>query len=146
LFPSAAIDGQGVLWCAWDCSEPSRGIRLARLNEVSHQFQLVSTFGREGEVCSTPELSPATTNALLLCWSQRGPGALWQGKVVLLEAGKPIAETVLTENADVLFPQAQQSPDGQYWVTYEKGGPQGSEIVLRNITPGLQRSPSPSGP
>jgi hypothetical protein len=138
LFPTAAIDGQGMLWCAWDCSEPSRGIRLARLDEASHQFQLVNTFGREGETGSTPELSPATTNELLLCWSQCGSGGLWQGRVVRLEAGKPIAETVLTENADVLFPQAQQSPDGQFWVTYEKSDSKGSEIVLRNITQKLR--------
>jgi hypothetical protein len=146
LFPSAAIDGQDVLWCAWDSSEPSRSIRLTRLNEASHQFQSVSTFGQAGETCSTPELSPAITNSLLLCWSQRGSRGPWQGKVNLLEAGKSVAETVLTENADVLFPHAQQSPDGQYWVTYEKSDPKGSEIVLRNITPALQRTPPPSGP
>ena len=39
-----------------------------------------------------------------------------------------------TENADVLFPQAQQGPDGLIWVAYEKSGPQGSKVVLRNIT------------
>jgi hypothetical protein len=143
LFPSAAIDGQGVLWCAWDSSEPSRGIRLARLDEASHQFQLVNSFGRAGEVCSTPELSPAAANDFLLSWSQRGPAGRWQGKVVLFRIGKPIAEAILSENADVLFPQAQQSPDGRYWVAYEKSDRNSSEVVLRNITPDLRPSPSP---
>lgn len=144
LFPTAAMDGQGVLWCAWDSSEPSRGIRLARLNEASRQFQLVNTFGQKGEVCSTPELSSAATDELLLTWSQRGPAGRWQGKVVLFKAGKPVAETILSENADVFFPQAQQSPDGRYWVTYEKSDQNGSEVVLRNITQDLRRSPSPA--
>jgi hypothetical protein len=141
LFPSAVIDERGVLWCAWDCSEPSRGICLARFDEASRQFQSVRTFGRPGEVCSTPELAPATTNRLLLSWSQWKPGGRWQGKVILLEAGQPVAETVLAENADVLFPQAEQSPDGQCWVAYERSSPQGSDIVLRNVTPELRHAP-----
>jgi hypothetical protein len=142
LFPSAAMDGQGMLWCAWDSSEPSRGIRLARLNAASRQFELVNTFGQKGEVCSTPELSSAAGDELLLTWAQRGPGGRWQGKVVLFKAGKPIAETILSENADVLFPQAQRSPDGRYWVAYEKSEQNGSEVVLRNITQDLRRLPA----
>ena len=141
LFPSAAIDGRGVLWCAWDCSEPSRCIRVARFDEASRQFQPARTFGRPGEVCSTPELAPAAANQLLLSWSQREPGGFWQGKVVLLEAGQPAAETILVENADVLFPQAGQGPDGRCWVAYEKSSPRGSEIVLRNITAELRQNP-----
>ncbi|HTY88162.1 MAG TPA: hypothetical protein VMB80_11905 [Candidatus Acidoferrum sp.] len=143
LFPSAALDRSGVLWCAWDSSEPSRGIRLARLNETNRQFELVNSFGAKGEVCSTPELSAGTNDELLLSWSQRGPTGFWQGKVVRLKAGKPAAETVISESADVFFPQAQQGPDGQYWVAYEKSDSRGSEVVLRNITRELQRAPSP---
>jgi hypothetical protein len=62
--------------------------------------------------------------------------------VVLFKAGKPIAETILSENADVLFPQAQRSPDGRYWVAYEKSEQNGSEVVLRNITQDLRRLPA----
>jgi len=144
LFPSAAMDSRGVFWCAWDCSEPSRGIRLARLNETSRQFELMNMFGQKGEVCSTPELAPAAADELLLSWSQRGPTGRWQGKVVLFKGGKPIAETILMENADVFFPQAQQSPDGRYWVAYEKSDQDGSEVVLRNITQDLRQSAPPA--
>jgi hypothetical protein len=147
LFPSAATDGQGALWCAWDSSEPDRCIRLARFDEASRQFQLVNTFGQKGETCSTPELTSASTDELLLSWSRRGPAGRWQGKVVVLKAGKPFAETILSENADVLFPQAQRSADGRYWVAYEKSDQNGSDIVLRNITQELRRPPSPpAGP
>ncbi len=139
LFPSAAVDGQGTLWCAWDCSEPRRCIRLARHNPAADTFTLVNTFGEPGQVCSTPELSPAAAS-LLLAWSQRGAGGHWQGKVALLKDGQVSADATLTESAAVFFPQAQQAPDGQYWVTYEKASPQGSEVVLRNITPLLKRS------
>ena len=144
LFPSTAIDGQGVLWCAWDCSEPSRSICLARLDETSRQFQLVNSFGQKGLPCSTPELSAVGMDELLLSWSQLGPAGRWQGKALLLKNGKPVAETVLTEEADVLFPQAQQGPDGRFWVTYEKSDQSGSEIVLRNLTQDLRRAVPPA--
>lgn len=138
LFPSVAIDSRGVVWCAWDCSEPNRCTRLARLNEASRQFQLVSTFGGKDEVCSTPELFSAANGSLLLSWSQRGPAGFWQGKVVLFRTDKAVAETIIGERGDVLFPQAQQGPDGQYWVAYEKSDQSSSEVVLRNITRDLQ--------
>jgi hypothetical protein len=134
LFPSAAIDSHGGIWCAWDCSEPTRCIRLARLSPSRGESVLVHTFGGQGSVCSTPELSPAAGNLLLLTWSQRSGAGLWQGKAALLEGGQPLKTATLTENADVLFPQAQQGPDGLIWVAYEKSGPQGSKVVLRNIT------------
>jgi len=140
LFPSAALDERGVLWCAWDCSEPSRCLRLARLNQPANAFTLVSTFGARSGVCSTPELAPAAGNLLLLAWSQRGPSGLWQGRAALLKDGQSLAQTTLVEPADVLFPQAQQSPDGQYWVAYEKSDAKGSDLVLRNITRELQRA------
>jgi hypothetical protein len=57
---------------------------------------------------------------------------------------KPLARSDLVEEADVLFPQAQESPDGQIWVTYEKCTAQGSEIVLRNLTQSLLHPPSSS--
>jgi hypothetical protein len=139
LFPSAAMDGQGALWCAWDCSEPRRCIRLARLNPTGDKFDLVSTFGQNQEVCSTPELSPAGSD-LLLAWSQRVGHGQWQGRVALLKAGVSVADITLSESADVLFPQPQQAPDGQFWVAYEKAGTKGSEIVVRNITGELARS------
>jgi hypothetical protein len=138
LFPTAALDDQAVLWCAWDCSEPSRCIRLSRLGPGGNDFRPVNAFGQRGEVCSTPELSPAKDNRLLLAWSQRSGGDPWRGKVALLEEGRSVAETSLAEPADVQFPQAQQGPDGQYWVVYEKTTPKGSEIVLRNLTKELQ--------
>ena len=134
LFPSAAVDGQGALWCAWDCSEPRRCIRLARLEPAGDKFSLISTFGREPEICSTPELSAAGQDLLLLAWSQRAGAGLWRGRVILLKAGQPLADTTLTESAEVLYPQAQRAPDGQYWVAYEKADAKGSEVALRNIT------------
>jgi hypothetical protein len=134
LFPSAALDGQGKLWCAWDCSEPHRCIRLARLNSTGDRFDLVSTFGRNPEVCSTPELSAANSDLLLLAWSRRAGSGQWQGRVALLKAGLSIAETTLGDSADALFPQARQAPNGQYWVAYERAEPKGSKIILRNIT------------
>jgi hypothetical protein len=134
LFPSAILDARGVLWCAWDCSEPRRCIRLSRLNDGAEAFQFVGAFGSEGWTCSTPELSPTATDPVLLAWSQRRPNALWEGKVALLKEGQPIATATLTEKADVLFPQAQQSPNGDYWVAYEKCDQQGSEVMLRNVT------------
>lgn len=140
LFPSAAIDSAGTLWCAWDCSEPKRCIRLARLNAAGNKFSLVSTFGKQ-QVCSTPELSAAGAD-LLLAWSQRAEYQPWQGRVVLLKGGLPVADTSLNEPADVLFPQAQQAPNGQYWVVYEKTTAKGSELVLRNLT----RELSPAKP
>jgi len=139
LFPSAAMDGQGTLWCAWDCSEPRRCVRLARLNSAGDNFSLVSTFGQNQETCSTPELSAAGSDLLLLAWSQRVGHGHWQGRVALLNAGLSVADSTLSESADVLFPQAQQAPDGQYWVAYEKAEAKGSGIVLRNITRELAR-------
>jgi hypothetical protein len=133
LFPSAAIDAQGTLWCAWDCDEPQRGIRLARLNAAGDKFGQVNSFGKAPEVCSTPELSAAGSD-LLLTFSKRVPGGHWQGQVVLLKAGLPTTAATLSESVDVLFPQAQQAPDGQYWVTYEKAEAKGATLVLRNVT------------
>ena len=138
LFPSAALDARGVLWCAWDCSEPRRCIRLCRLNDTGDAFQFVRAFGDGGVICSTPELSPTAADPLLLAWSQRRADALWEGQVALLKDGQPLRTVTLTEPADVLFPQAQQSPAGDYWVAFEKCAPQGSQIVLRNVTAELR--------
>jgi hypothetical protein len=144
LFPSAAIDAAGVLWCAWDCSEPRRTIQLVRGNESGITFKSVHAFG-EG-ICSTPELSSTSKGGLLLAWSERNRAGRWEGKVVLLKDGQPAAKTTLTESgdsdgfaeADVLFPQAQESPDGKYWVVYEKAEPKGTGIVMREITADLK--------
>ena len=140
LFPSAVVDDRGVLWCAWDCSEPQRCIRLARLDASGKQFVPVNVFGDADEVCSTPELSAAGTNGLLLAWSSRSKDDHWSGKVALLKEGLAAAETVVSEPVDVLFPQVCQAPNGVYWLTYEKCGPGGSEVVLRNVTAELQPS------
>jgi hypothetical protein len=134
LFPSAALDSQGTLWCAWDCSEPRRCIRLARLDPADNTFKAAASFGAQAETCSTPELSAAGGERLVLAWSQRRRAEPWRGKVALLQQGRSAAETMLTENSDVLFPQAQADPKGRYWVVYEKAQPGGSEIVLREIT------------
>ena len=135
LFPSAAIDSQGAMWCAWDCSEPTRCIRLARLGQSSGAGVIGSTFGGQEFVCSTPELSSAPgSNLLLLSWSQRGRTGFWKGKTAVLRGGGPLKTITLTENADVLFPQAQQGADGRVWVAYEKCGPKGSQVVLRDVT------------
>jgi len=138
LFPSAALDSQGTLWCAWDCSEPRRCIRLARLDPADNTFKAMASFGAQGETCSTPELSPAAGERLLLAWSQRRRGEPWRGKVILLEQGRSVAETILTENSDILFPQAQAAPNGHYWVVYEKAEPKGSGIVLRDLARELE--------
>ena len=137
LFPSAALDSQGTLWCAWDCSEPHRCIRLARL-DPDNTFKAIGAFGEQGETCSTPELSPAGGERLLLAWSQRRHGEPWRGKLIIVERGRTIAETILSEDKDVLFPQAQAAPNGRYWVVYEKADAGGSEIVLRDLTRELQ--------
>jgi hypothetical protein len=71
--------------------------------------------GGKGETCSTPELSPAGGGEhLLLAWSQRRRGESWRGKVILLQQGRTVAETILSENKDLLFPQAQAGPDGRW--------------------------------
>lgn len=142
LFPSAALDAHGVLWCAWDCSEPRRCIRLSRLSDGSDAFQFVRAFGAEGWTCSTPELSPTAADTVLLAWSQRRANALWEGQVALLKDGQPTGTVTLAEKADVLFPQAQHSPNGEYWVAYEKCDQKGSEIVLRNVTTELRQEKS----
>jgi hypothetical protein len=134
LFPSAAIDSQGGMWCAWDCSEPTRCIRLVRLGQSSGANPLGTVFGGREFVCSTPELSPATANQLLLTWSQRSQSGFWQGKAALVRDGETVKTISLTENADVFFTQPQQGVDGKVWVAYEKCGPSGSQVVLRNIT------------
>jgi hypothetical protein len=134
LFPSLAIDGQGAMWCAWDASEPSRCIRVARLGQSSSDEASGSTFGSREVMCSTPELSPAKGNQLLLAWSQRSRTGSWQGKAAVLEGGRALKTITLTETADVLFPQCQQGTDGRVWVTYEKSRPEGSQVVLRDIT------------
>jgi hypothetical protein len=133
------MDGQGTLWCAWDCSEPHRCVRLARLNPTGDKFDPVGTFDQKQEVCSTPELSPSGSDLLLLAWSQRVGRGHWQGRVALLKAGLSVADTTLSGPADVLFPQAQRAPDGEHWVVYEKAEAKGSEIVLRNVTRELAR-------
>jgi hypothetical protein len=138
LFPSAALDSRGTLWCAWDCSEPHRCIRLARLDAAGTTFKATAAFGEQSETCSTPELSPVGGELLLLAWSQRRRGELWRGKVVVLEQGRAVAEAMLSESKDVLYPQAQAGPNGRYWVVYEKVGASGSEIVLRELTRELQ--------
>jgi hypothetical protein len=138
LFPSAALDSQGTLWCAWDCSEPRRCIRLARLDPADNTFKATASFGPQAEICSTPELSAAGGERLLLAWSQRRRGEPWRGKVILFQQTRTLAETMLTETSDVLFPQAQAGSNGRYWVAYEKAGRKGSEIVLRDITPELE--------
>ena len=137
LFPSATFDYQGTLWCAWDCSSLSRCIRLARFGPEPGAFTLVNTFDSQGWACSTPELSSARGNLLLLSWWQRANAGPSQCKVALLKDGRPLTVITLAEDVDVLFPQAQQAPDGRYWVTYEKSGPKGSQVVLRQITGGL---------
>jgi hypothetical protein len=137
LFPSATLDSQGTLWCAWDCSSPSRSIRLARFGQATGAFTQANTFGTQGLCCTTPELSPASGNSLLLAFSQRGPIKPAHGKIALLRDGRAIATVAVAEDMDVLFPQAQQGPDGQYWVAYEKSGPKGSQVVLRRITGGF---------
>ena len=139
LFPSATLDAHGVLWCAWDCSEPRRCIRLSRLNDGSDAFQFVRAFGDAGWICSTPELSPTASDAVLLAWSQRRAEGLWEGRVTLLKDGQPTGTVILAEKADVLFPLPQQSPDGSYWVAYEKSDTKGSEVVLRNVTSELRQ-------
>jgi hypothetical protein len=138
LFPSAAVDSQGTLWCAWDCSEPRRCIRVARLDPTNNTFKAVTSFGEQGDTCSTPDLSPAGSERLLLTWSQRRRGEAWRGKVVLLEQSKTRAQSILTATSDVLFPQAQSGPNGRYWVVYEKAQPSGSEIVLHDLTKELE--------
>lgn len=140
LFPSAALDARGVLWCAWDCSEPRRCIWLSRLNDGADAFQFVRAFSSEGGICSTPELSPTAAGPVLLAWSQRRASTPWEGKVALLKEGQPTATATLAEKADVLFPQAQQSPDGDYWVAYEKCEQTGSELVLRNVSKELRNT------
>jgi hypothetical protein len=142
LFPSATLDSRGVVWCAWDCSEPRRCIRLSSLKEGSDTFRFVRAFGDEGWTCSTPELSPTAAESVLLAWSQRQGNALWEGQVALLMDGLPTGTVTLKEQADVLFPQAQQSADGNYWVAYEKCDRKGSDIVLRNVTSELRRATS----
>jgi hypothetical protein len=134
LFPSAAIDSQGTLWCAWDCSEPRRCIRVARLDTASNSFKQAAVFGTQGEVCSTPELSAAGEDRLLLAWSQRRSAGTWQGKVILLQQGRSAGETLLKEDRDVLFPQAIAGLKGRYWVVYEKSDAKGAEVVVRDIT------------
>jgi hypothetical protein len=134
LFPSVAIDGQGAMWCAWDASEPSRCIRVARLGQGSSSEAAGSTFGSREVTCSTPELSPARGKLLLLTWSQRSHTGFWQGKTAVLENGRALKTITLADNVDVFFPQCQEGTDGRVWVAYEKAGPKGSQIMLRNIT------------
>ena len=74
----------------------------------------------------------------MLAWSQRRRGEPWRGKVILLQQGRTLAETMLTEKSDVLFPQAQPGPNGRYWVVYEKAEAKGSEIVLRDVSRELE--------
>jgi hypothetical protein len=138
LFPSAALDSQNILWCAWDCSEPRRCIRLARLSAADKTFRATAAFDEEGETCSTPELSPAGGERLLLVWSERRRGEPWRGKVILLQQSRTLVETALSEKCDVLFPQAQTGPNGRYWVVYEKAEVNGSEIILRDLTRELE--------
>ncbi len=138
LFPSAALDGQNTLWCAWDCSVPHRCIRLAQRDEAEGSFKATAVFGRQGQTCSTPELSPTGGARLLLAWSERGREGPWRGRVVLLQQGRTLAETTLSEQADVLFPQGQADPKGRYSVVYEKAEPTGSDVVLRDLTQELE--------
>ena len=132
LFPSLAYDTAGVLWCAWDCSEPRRSIQLARLKRNPDTFETIRAFGQRA--CSTPELSAAVSGQLLLTWSEMSAAGRWQGRAALLRDGMPVRETTLTENADVMFPKAKQAPDGRFWVVYEKTDRQSSQVVLREIT------------
>ena len=141
LFPSAALDTQEALWCAWDCSEPQRCIRLSRLDTASNSFKFVAAFSLREGICTTPELSPATEGQLLLAWSQRLRTGPWQIALCLLKDGQAVGRTTLSEDADLLFPQAQRAPDGRYWLVYEHCSPKGSRIVLRNVTTELKRQP-----
>lgn len=97
-----------------------------------------------GGICSTPELSLAAENRLLLAWSERQRG-FWRGRVALLQEGNAVAKCVLEEAADVMFPQARQNPAGQTWVVYEKADAKGSTIVKRDLTqvlrPGAGKPP-----
>lgn len=132
LFPSASFDSDGVLWCAWDCSEPQRSIQLARLRPGQKSFESVHSCGRQ--TCSTPELSSTTSGQILLAWSERNRQGAWQGRVALLNEGVAAHEAVVADDGEILFPQARQSPDGHYWVTYQKTSSRGSEVVLRDVT------------
>ncbi|HEY5911212.1 MAG TPA: hypothetical protein VJA21_11480 [Verrucomicrobiae bacterium] len=131
LFPSVALDSAGVLWCAWDCSEPHRNIQLARRSPGDEAFNAVASFGKA--ICSTPKLSATRDGRLLLAWSEHAAVGGWQGKVALLKDGQPLETVTLTEKADVLFPQAQQSPDGQYWVVYETSSETGAQVTVRKL-------------
>jgi hypothetical protein len=105
---------------------------------------LANTFTVNGGICSTPELSLAAENRLLLAWSERQRG-FWRGRVALLQEGNAVAKCVLEEAADVMFPQARQNPAGQTWVVYEKADAKGSTIVKRDLTqvlrPGAGKPP-----
>lgn len=136
LFPTAALDGSNVLWCAWDCSEPHRKIQFARRNENANLFDSVRSFG-EG-TCSTPELSPTSKDPLLLAWSERVARGPWEGRIALLKNGQAAGRLTIKEDGDILFPQAQESPDGKYWVVYEKADTRSAEIVVREITSELK--------
>ena len=76
LFPSAAIDSKGAMWCAWDCSEPTRCIRLARLGQSSGAGAIGSTFGGQEFLCSTPALSAAAGQPAAVLVSARSHGLL----------------------------------------------------------------------
>jgi hypothetical protein len=142
LFPSAAVDASGVLWCAWDADDgngPTRVIRLARLD--GDRFGEATDLTERGKLCSTPELSPGKDGTILATWSQRVDG-VWVGKAAVLRDGEVVKETSFNERpADVLYPQAAQGADGRIWVVYEKCGEGGSEIVLKEITEALTGTP-----
>lgn len=135
LFPTAAIDASGALWCAWDArngNSPSRAIRLARFEQ--EKFGKAVDVSARGAVCSTPELSPGKDGTLLAAWSQKA-GEAWQGTVTILKDGKAIGQTTLDATpADVLFPQACQAPDGKVWVAYEQSDEKGARVVMKELT------------
>jgi hypothetical protein len=140
LFPSVATDGEGVLWCAWDASQPRRCIKLARLTQDQSRFEWVGDFGGPGRIASTPELAPVGGNSLLLAWSEKTQGR-WQAQVVLLRAGKAVARATIADTGEVLYPQAQGDAAGRYWLVYERTEEQGSEVVLKPLTAELRVQP-----
>jgi hypothetical protein len=55
-----------------------------------------------------------------------------------LSQGRIVAETILSESKDVLFPQTRAGPNGRYLAVYEEAAASGSEIALRDLTHELQ--------
>jgi hypothetical protein len=135
LFPSVAIDGDGILWCVYDQFSwrgTGRSIYIARLD--NGDFGSAQALSTQGAMCSTPELSAGRDGTLIASWSERSSGR-WRGKVAVVKGGKRVAETVIDEGtADVLFPQACQGPDGRIWLVYERSENTGAQVILEDLT------------